>query len=154
MTITIEMIDELKKRANVSFKDAKEALEKYDGDLVEALVYLENNNKFKAFNAGKKEDFLDKVKEVIRKGNNTRFIIRKKERTILNLSLTFTIIVGVFTFHVSLVALIIGLLTGCKFRFEKNSGEDMKVNSILNKVHDNINNFKKDLHDDVPTEKE
>ena len=36
MKITIEMIDEVKKRSKVSYEDAKEALEKYDGNLVEA----------------------------------------------------------------------------------------------------------------------
>jgi len=145
MIITIEMIDELKKRANVSFENAKEALEKYNGNLLEALIYLEKHNKIKFTTTSEKNDFFDKVKELIRKGNNTRFIISKSERTVLNLSLTVTILIGAVTFHVSAIALIIGLITGYKFKFEKNNGEDMKVNKVLNKVHENIDNFKKNL---------
>lgn len=145
MTITIEMIDELKKRANVSFEDAKEALEMYDGNLVEALVYLEKNNKIKFASSSENNNFSNKIKALIRKGNNTRFIVSKNERTILNFSLTVSVLIGAVTFHVSAIALIIGMLAGYKYKFEKNNGEDMKVNVVLNKVHDNIDNFKKEL---------
>ncbi len=149
MTITIELIDELKKRANVSFEDSKEALEKFDGNLVEALVYLEKNNKIKPNNIYGDNRFLDKVKALIRKGNNTRFIISKKEKTVLDLSVTTSVIIGAFTFHISAIALVIGLLTGYRFRFEKNTGEDIKANVVLNKMHDGVDNLKKKLDDDI-----
>lgn len=157
MKITIEMIDELRKRANVSFEDAKMALEKYEGDLVEALVYLEKQNMFKAESAksaesAEKTSFSDNIKKLIEKGNNTRFIISKKGRTVLNLSLTISIIVFILAFHITAIALVIALFAGYKFRFEKNNGEDMKVNAVLNKVHDNVENFKNDLDKDKTTE--
>ncbi len=43
MNITIEMMDELRKRIDVDYKQAKEALTLSGGDMVEALVYLEEN---------------------------------------------------------------------------------------------------------------
>ena len=45
MKITLEQIDFLRERANVSYKEAKEALEQSEGDMVEALVMLEKQNK-------------------------------------------------------------------------------------------------------------
>jgi len=145
MTITIEMIDELRKRSRVSYQDAKEALEKHNGSLVESLVYLEKNNKIKFTSASERNRFLDRVKALIDKGNNVRFIVSKDDRTVLNLSLTISILIGAVTFHISAIAAAIGLITGYKFKFEKNSGEDMKVNVVLDKVHDNIDNFKKEI---------
>lgn len=38
MSFNLNQIDELKKRANVSYEDAKDALEKCNGDLIEALM--------------------------------------------------------------------------------------------------------------------
>src|SRR5690554_3374031 len=125
MKITIEMIDELRRRANVSFEDAKIALEKCEGDLVEALVYLEKQNKFKSENT-QKNSFSDTIKRLIEKGNKTRFIVSKNGRTALNLSLTISIIVFILAFHISAIALVIALFAGYRFRFEKNNGEDMK----------------------------
>lgn len=39
--ITIEQIDELRKRLDVSYEEAKEALEACNGDMLEAIIYLE-----------------------------------------------------------------------------------------------------------------
>ena len=152
MTITIEMIDELRKRANVGFEDARDALERCDGNMLEALIYLEKNNKFKAARAEEKECFFDKIKALIKRGNNIRFKVRKREITVLNLSLTVSILIGVFAFHISIIALVIALLAGYKFKFEKNNGEDMKVNETINKMHDNIDNFKRKFAEDVEVE--
>lgn len=148
MTITIELIDELRKRANVSYESAKEALEKNDGDLVEALIYLESHDKIKPEASSEKDSFFDKMRRLINKSNNIRFIVSKNGRTALNLSLTATIIIAAVAFHVSTIALIIALLTGYRFRLEKNTGEDMKVNQVLNKVQDDIDDFKKKMSED------
>ncbi|EQB88870.1 hypothetical protein M918_22970 [Clostridium sp. BL8] len=45
MTVRLENIDEVRRRANVSYEDAKAALEMCNDDLVEALVYLERQKK-------------------------------------------------------------------------------------------------------------
>lgn len=148
MKITMEMIDEVRRRANVSFTDAKEALEKFDGDLLEALVYLEKNRKFNSTKAEDKDSFLDKIHAIIKKGNNIRFIIRKSERTVLNLSLTVSIVILAFTFHISAIALVIALLMGYKFKFEKN-GEDMKVNETINRMQEGVDDFKRKFAEDA-----
>lgn len=43
--ITIEQVEKLQQRANVSYEEAKEALEKCDGDILEALIMLEKEGK-------------------------------------------------------------------------------------------------------------
>lgn len=148
--ITLEQIDELRKRANVSFEDAREALEKCNGDLVEALVYLEKNGKIKSTNeSGEKGSLWEKFKAIVDKGNNTRFIIRKKDKTIVNLSVTVALIFAVLTFYISVIGLLAALIAGYRFKFLKQNGEDMKVNETLDKMHDNIDSMKKKLADDI-----
>ena len=41
MEITLEMVERLKGKANVSYKQAKEALEYSGGNMLDALIYLE-----------------------------------------------------------------------------------------------------------------
>ena len=41
MEITLEMVERLKNKADVSYKQAKEALEYSGGNLLDALIYLE-----------------------------------------------------------------------------------------------------------------
>jgi hypothetical protein len=43
--ITIEQVEELRKRVNVSYEEAKAALEEANGDMLEAVINLERKNK-------------------------------------------------------------------------------------------------------------
>lgn len=45
MRITIEQVEKLRERANVSYEEARAALEKADGDLLEAMILLEREGK-------------------------------------------------------------------------------------------------------------
>ena len=42
---TLEMVEKLRERADVTFDEAKTALDQSDNDLLEALIYLEKNGK-------------------------------------------------------------------------------------------------------------
>ncbi len=42
---TLEQVEKLRERANVSYDEAKEALEATNGDLLEAIIYLEKQGK-------------------------------------------------------------------------------------------------------------
>jgi len=54
MKITIEKVDKLVERADVSYEVAKEALESANGDLLDAVIFLEREGKLGP-NAGKKK---------------------------------------------------------------------------------------------------
>ena len=94
MGITLEQIDILRKRANVNYKEAKEALEKFDGNIVEALAYLEEQEKIKPERAIENSSIFKSFKEVIGKLNDINFIIYKDDKTVLNISSLFALIIG------------------------------------------------------------
>ena len=52
MNIQMEQVDKLKERADVSYKEAKEALEQSGGDLLEAMILLEKEGKVNAGTIG------------------------------------------------------------------------------------------------------
>lgn len=43
--VTLEQVEKLREKANVNFEDAKAALEASNGDLLDALIYLEKQGK-------------------------------------------------------------------------------------------------------------
>lgn len=84
--ITLEKIDVIRERTGVSYTEAKEALEATEGNVVEALVYIEKNQattKDSTFTS--KEEFIDWMKEIIRKGNVTRIKVKKDEKVIVDI---------------------------------------------------------------------
>jgi len=151
MNINLEQIDELRKRTNVSYQDAKKALEECNGDILEALIYLEKAKKVKPEEKDATDhlnNFMQAIKKIIKRGNETKFIIKKRDTIILSLPVTIVVIVTVIAPYITVFALILALLTGHRIRFQGKNGEDMKVNETIDKVSDTVVNIKKKLVDD------
>ena len=139
MSMSLEKIDMLKERANISYKEAKEALEKFDGDLVEALIYLESNEKttaspqprhdrdnkdYRDYREHREErrqkrrerdkDVLDQIKQFISKLHKTSFIVSKKDRKLLDIPLTVALIIILIALPASIFLLILPYVFGYK----------------------------------------
>lgn len=92
--VTLEKIDILRSRANVSYKEAKEALELHHGNVIEALIDLEDQNQNQNQNHNqtqsrwteeftvKSSEAIDKVKELIKEGNVNRIRIKSDDKVI------------------------------------------------------------------------
>jgi hypothetical protein len=139
MKVTLEQIDELRKRANVGYKEAKEALEMFDGDLVEALSYLDGEKKIKS-DCINGSDIFGKIKGLISKGNKIKLKISKNEATIINVPITLVVIVGICVFPFLAASMILSIITGCKIRLVKENGEDCSINKHIEKVSNAVNN--------------
>lgn len=50
--VTLEMVEKLRKYANISYEEAKEALEESDGDILEAIINLEKQNRIETPHGG------------------------------------------------------------------------------------------------------
>ena len=153
MSINLEQIDELRKRANVSYEDAKNALEQSSGDLIEALVYLEKQNKIKPEETPCSESiFFKKVKKLIKKANETKLIIKKNDAVVLNICVTLAIIITISAFPLVIVALILALATNHKIRIQKKNNEDSEANKIFDKISVAVNKVTTKITEEIKTE--
>ncbi len=80
----LEKIDLLRERMDISYREAKEALAEAGGDVVEALIRIEENK-----GRGWSEELWDKgekiagqVRTYVNKGNRTKIKLRRGDRTI------------------------------------------------------------------------
>ena len=131
MSVSLEKIDMLMERANISYKEAKEALEMHDGDMVEALIYLEASNKTEQSKntrhqrpqrpqrpnthqsrRNNQSDFFDEFRKIFGKMHKTNFIIGNKNKKVLDLPLTIAAIIILFTLPFSLFLLILPYIFG------------------------------------------
>ena len=93
MEITLEKIELVKDRTGVSYKEAKEALERANGSVVDAIIDIEDtiDESGKAnFSEGSMK-IVDKIKEVVKKGNVSKIVIKKEDEVLLNLPLNIFI---------------------------------------------------------------
>jgi len=81
----MDIIDEIVKRTDATYGEAKEAYEKADEDLLNAIIFLEEKKGKKSFND---DDVIEELKKLVNEVNATKIIVKKGEETILNLPIT------------------------------------------------------------------
>lgn len=139
MDITLEKIDAVVDRTGVSYKEAKDALEKNDGNVIETIVYLEQQRKSWGSNVSNKgEEILDKLKEAIRKGNVTKIIIKKDGDIIMNIPITAGAIGTILSPPMAAIGLSAAMLSKCTFEIVKEDGQIVNVNDVVEKKADKV----------------
>lgn len=128
MDISLEKIDIVVSRTNVSFKEAKEALEKVNGDVIEAIVLIEENQKDMT---EKSEDIIEKIKDIIKEGNVTKVIVKKDDKVLLNIPVTFAAAGAILAIKPALLGLGVAILAKCTIEIVKEDGDIVKINEII-----------------------
>ncbi len=140
--ITLEKVDLIRERTGVSYTTAKEALEATNGDVVEALVFIENNSKGKNAFYQTKDEFVNWVKEVVNKGNITRIKIKKDDKVLVDLPVTAGIAVTGLTAILSAPLLALGVLsavvTKVTVEITKEDGSVEVVNTYIKSTMDDV----------------
>lgn len=146
MTVNLEQIEMLKERANVSYAEAKEVLEKCNADVLEALIYLEGESKVKppkteygCCNVGTTtKGFLKTAGNLIKKGNEIKFVVKKAEKNIVDLPLNLVLITTILVPPVTITGVVLALVTNHRIAFSKPDGGDMAINKTLDKISDAV----------------
>ena len=159
----IEKVERLREKANVSYEEAKAALEQTGGDLLDAIVLLERQGKVKepahsTFSTEYEEQkeyikVRDKVEEqensapsmgrtigrlfrgLIRFIKQTTFIVTKGEDTVFTMPTLIFVLLLFFFWEVLAPVMVIALFFGVRYSFEGEE-EAEKANSILHKAGD------------------
>ena len=184
-SITIEMVDKVMERVpSASYKEVKEALVHSDGDILEAIIYLEENSG--AIKAKKKvEDFFEKskedaeevrknteekigkdveelkaqLKELFAKSNRVRVVVEKEGKIIINIPFT----VGVLGIAMMPLLTILGISAAVlsKYRIKiqnEADGETVDLGELNEEkatvLKDMFINTAKDLKETVVKKKE
>lgn len=95
MEVTLEKIELVKDRTGVTYKEAKEALEAADGNVVDAIVSIEDKTDGETSSqkiSQKGNEIIDKIKEVVDRGNASKIVISKDGDRIINLPLNAGVI--------------------------------------------------------------
>lgn len=169
-----EMIEVLIEKANISREEAEEVLEKCNGDILDAIVYLERIGKIQKdettiiepeeddYKEGRREE--DKCKDekfggigevigkifrfigkFIKKGNENFFEVRKKGEKPIRISLTISVMLLIFLTVPTLVLLVIGLFCGYKYSIFGKSFKCEGVNSVFEGASKSADNIKRDF---------
>ena len=141
MELSLEKIELVKDRTGVSYREAKDALIKADGSVVDAIILLEDEIDIspKTAAAVTASDIVSKIGELVHKGNVERIVVKKDDDTILNIPVSAGII-GTFILPEAAVISTIAAL-GAKCSISIVDGEGSEID-IIKKVSDGISSVR------------
>jgi predicted transcriptional regulator len=89
MQISLDAIDQLRVRANISYREARELLEETGGDLIEALVYIEENSSNMMHSVSEKgKDVLRQARRVAGELHQKKMKVKLKDKTVAEIPVT------------------------------------------------------------------
>ena len=108
MEITLQKIDQVRERTGLSYTEARELLEEADGDVVQALIILENEEgnldldlEMDGMEMGKmkgivSQNVVDPMKRVFHISSRTRIRVKNEDGTLLEIPATLGIAGALF----------------------------------------------------------
>ena len=160
MEITLEQVERLREKANVSYATAKEALEYSGGNLLDALIYLEergmiprpegvyysSRTETSPVRSAQEPLVIDAEKEPLKRPKRSllrrlRYLLldneleiwhKKRPITSLPVLILILLLIAAFWFTVGLLAL--GLFFGFRYRFSGPDLERESINEVMNSV--------------------
>ncbi len=156
-----EMVEKLREKANVTYEEAKAALEACDWDLLDALVFLENEGKLsgeakytteekkppvkeqeqKRKRTGGGTRFLESVGRFIRKCTVVTFDVERGGKNIISLPVLVFGLLLIFLFWWTMALLVLGLFFGFRYAFHGMKVFD-PVNDAMDKAGAAADNLK------------
>ena len=141
MEISLEKIELVKDRTGVSYREAKEALIAENGSVVDAIIRIEDQidiaPKTAAENAA--SDIVGKIKDVVKKGNVSKVVIRKDDSVVLSIPVTLGVIGSVLLPEAAIISTILALGVKCSISVITKDGEEVDV---VQKAKDKISDAK------------
>lgn len=156
MEITLEKIELVKDRTGVSYAEAKEALEKSGGSVVDAIIMIEEqidiSPKTKA--GDQASQIVEKIKELVKKGNVSKILIKKDSEIIMNIPVNVGLIGIIFVPWVTLVSVIAALGTKCSIELVKDNGEIVNLSGRAAETFDDMKTNCSVITDDLKEKSE
>jgi len=143
MKSNLELIDLLRERANVSYEDAKAALEACDYDVVEALIKLEKNDRIKKTRQERAKRHESNFKSFFNEVMNIKFLVKKNRDIVINIPLVVAALFAVVTLPLFVIFIGIAIITGHKFQIKKGD-EIVKVKKVFDDIKENIHDMTAD----------
>lgn len=165
-----EMVEKLCEKANVTYEEAKAALEAADWDLLDAIVYLEQEGKVKKSSshhstqaepaeeeeAPKAVPLRAQLKKLwhlflrlLRVGNENHLVVSHKNKQVFSLPVTVVVILLICSCMGVLVAVGVSLFFGVRYSIKGEQLGTEAVNNAMQKATDVAEQMKESISEEL-----
>lgn len=141
MDIELEKVDIVRERTKVGYTEAKDALEKSNGNVLDAIIYIEKSQKNILNNLGDVgNDFANAIKKIINKGNVNRIKIKKDNKILLDIPVNAGVVTGaigvVYLPALAAIGAVAAVLSKIEVEIERPGGTVEVVQDIYGEGND------------------
>lgn len=143
----LKKIDDILKRTDTDYSTAKQALEDANGDVLDAIILIESQNKNHNYSKGsnKGEQILNQLKDILSKGNATKITIKKNDEIIVNIPVTAGIIGAFVSPFLSAAGITAALLTQCTVEITQVDGNIVNIGQKVEQGVDIVKDVMQDV---------
>lgn len=168
----LEMVEKLREKTGVTYDEAREALERNNWELLDALIDLEKQGKIKeshtaSYSTKDAEEqretvvaqpvhdrasfgelfrrFVAWLGKWVQKGNQNYLRIEHRGKDLMNISVTVLVLLLLIAFWAVAVVMIVGLFCGCRYSFWGPHLGREDVNQAMEKASDMAEGLKQDF---------
>lgn len=145
--ITLEKIDIVRGRTGISYREAKEALERNQGNLLDTLIELEDKKQTKwteGFSV-RSGEVIDKVKELLHEGNVNKISIKSEGRTLVEIPVTLGALGAVVLPQIAALGVLLAMFKRCTIEVVRNDGSTTETEVSDEKI---VKEEKQEYHKD------
>ena len=146
--ITLEKLDQIIERTNVTYGEAKKALEQSEGNVIDAIIYIEENFNTKSKKKTKKEeknevfeDVKSWIMDLVEKGNVARIAIKKDDKVVVDVPVNAGIAATVIAITIPPIlaaALVAAVATKITIEITMTDGSVQVVNKVISDAKDGV----------------
>ena len=150
MDISLEKVDIIRDRTGVTYKEAKEALEAANGNVVDALINIEEagDKRWTETISVKGSEAVEKLKGIVKSGNVNRIRVKKDDYVILDIPVTAGAISAVVIPQLTAIGTAVALLSKCVIEVERPNKQTINVSEAISNTADNLAGKIKNAADD------
>jgi len=124
--VTLEKIDILRDRAGVTYKEAKEALERSNGDVIAALIALEDATKQGNWTdeiSSRSSQVIEKVKRLIKEGNVTKISVKNEGKVLVEIPIAIGALGAMILPHLAVPGVLVAVFKRCTIEIVRTDGD-------------------------------
>lgn len=151
MDISLEKVDIIRDRTGVTYKEAKDALEAANGNVVDALINIEESGdkRWTETISVKGSEAVDKLKGIVRSGNVNRIRVKKDDYVVLDIPVTAGAISAAVIPQLTAIGTAVALLSKCTIEVERPNKQTINVSEAITNTADDIANKIKNAAGDL-----
>lgn len=125
--VTLEKIDKVVLRTGCTFEEARDALKFKEGDVIEAIIYIQSNGRVKSEKQSFGSEIIEKLKDCLHKGNVNRIVVEHEGDVILNIPVTIGAIGAVLAPVIALIGLGAAILNKLTIKVIDSEGKETDI---------------------------